>query len=361
MPIMVARSRVRKTEYDLTTNVINLISTAELVYWQAVQVRENLKVQESSLDLADKFLIRSNRELELGAISKLDIYQPQQQFVQAQAAVSQAQYQVLQQDDALRKQIGADLDPTIRALPIVLTELPTPPADSAAADAEAIVAKALTLRPDLKSATQNLDLDDLQIRTVSNSLRPDLALTGIYTTQGRGGTAFVKQNVFNDTGTPSTITEIIPGGYGDAFTQMWGFGYPVYGFGLRLRLPIRNRAASADMADALIQKKRDALKIRTTEQTIRLDVLNAVNQVESSKSAYVLAVKSRDFAQLRLDAENKKYELGTSQQFLVLQAQTDLVTAESNVVSQAVNYRRNVLTLLRVTGDLLEERGVAVK
>ena len=254
MPIMVARSRVRKAEYDLTTNVINLISTAELVYWQAVQVRENLKVQESSLDLADKFLIRSNRELELGAISKLDIYQPQQQFVQAQAAVSQAQYQVLQQDDALRKQIGADLDPTIRALPIVLTELPTPPADSAAADAEAIVSKALTLRPDLKSATQNLDLDDLQIRTVSNSLRPDLALTGIYTTQGRGGTAFVKQNVFNDTGDASTITQIIPGGYGDAFTQMWGFGYPVYGFGLRLRLPIRNRAASADMADALIQK-----------------------------------------------------------------------------------------------------------
>ena len=90
-------------------------------------------------------------------------------------------------------------------------------------------------------------------------------------------------------------------------------------------------------------------------------MLNAVNQVESSKSAYVLAVKSRDFAQLRLDAENKKYELGTSQQFLVLQAQTDLITAESNVVSQAVNYKRNILNMLQTTGELLQERGVVVQ
>ena len=361
LTITTARSRVRKTEYDLTNTLIGLINTAELVYWQAVQVRENLRVQESSLDLADKFLQRSRRELELGAISKLDIFQPEQQFVQAQASVSQARYQVLQQDDAIRKQIGADLDPAIRVLPIVLTETPNVPTDTTTTDAEAVVAKALLLRPDLKSANQNLDLDDLQIKSVTNAMRPDLALTGTYTSQGRGGTAYVRKNVFNDTGGSSTVTSVLPGGFGDAFDQMFGFGYPIYGFGLRLRLPIRNRQASADMADALIQKKRDALNIRTTEQQVRLDVLTALNQLESSKSQVDLAIKSRDFAQKRMDAENKKYELGTSTQFLVLQAQTDLTTAESNVVTQSVNYRRNVLSVLRVTGDLLEQRGVAVK
>jgi outer membrane protein TolC len=350
LAITQARSRLRKSEYDLTNSLIGLISNAELVYWQAIQVRENLKVQESNLDLQDKFLVRSNRELELGAISKLDIYQPQQQFAQAQAQVSQARYQVLQQDDAIRKQIGADLDPAIRALPIVYTEPVAVPADTTAIDAEALIAKALTLRPDLKSATQNLDLDDLQIRNVSNTMRPDLALTGTYSSQGRGGIQYDRSGNF-----------LAPGGFGDSFTQMWGFGYPIYGFGLRLRLPIRNRAASADMADALIQKKRDSLTIRATEQTIRLDILNAVNQVESSKASVELAIKSRDFAQLRQDAEQKKYELGTSQQYLVLAAIQDLNAAESNVISQTVNYRRNVLSLLRVTGDLLEQRGVAVK
>src|SRR5207249_2951576 len=173
LPIMMARSKLRKSEYDLHAMLIGLINNAELAYWQAVQLRENLRVQESSLDVADQFLKRSNRELELGAISKLDIYQPQLQFVQAQASVSQARYQVLQQDDALRKQIGADLDPAIRVLPIVLTESPAPPATAPAPDAETLIGKALSLRPDLKSQSQDLDVDDLTIRQVANTLKPD--------------------------------------------------------------------------------------------------------------------------------------------------------------------------------------------
>src|SRR6266567_1490773 len=361
VPIMMAKSRVRKSEYDLKATIITLLSGAELAYWQAVQLRENLRVQESALDLNDKFLKRSQRELELGAISKLDIYQPELNFVQAQAAVSQARYQVLQQDEALRRQIGADLDPDLRKLPIVLTETPAPPSNTAVLDGEVLVEKALTLRPDLKSAVQDLDVDDLQIKQISNVMRPDLSLTGIYTAQGRGGTAFLRSNVFTDVGSRSTVTQVLPGGFADSLDQLFGFGFPVYGFGLRLRLPIRNRSASADMADALVNKRRDALQARSAEQQVRMEVLQAVSQVESSKTAVDLAVKSRDFAQLRLDAENKKYELGTSQIFLVLSATQDLINAESTVVAQSVSYRRNVLALLRTTGELLQERGVAIQ
>jgi len=89
--------------------------------------------------------------------------------------------------------------------------------------------------------------------------------------------------------------------------------------------------------------------------------LNAVNQVESSKTAVELAIKSRDFAKLALEAENKKYELGTSQIQFVITAQANLNRAESRVVTESVQYRRNALRLLQVTGDLLEERGVAIK
>src|SRR5262249_55046431 len=130
----------------------------------------------------------------------------------------------------------------------------------------ATITKALGMRPDLKSAQQNIDIDDLQIRTSTNALRPDLSLTGTYTAQGRGGTAFVRTNVFNDTGDKSVVTSILPGGFSDAFSHMWGFGYPIYGFGLRLRLPTRNREARIDRADPLFQKRRAAMNIRTTEQ-----------------------------------------------------------------------------------------------
>jgi outer membrane protein TolC len=361
IPIMLAQSRLKKAGFDLKASLITLLANAELVYWQTVQLRENLRVQESAQDLADKFLKRSQRELELGAISKLDIYQPQLQFVQAQASVFQAVYLLRQQEDALRKQIGADLDPDIRKLPIVLTESVAAPLDTGKLDAEMLIEKALLMRPDLRSQMQDPETDDLLIKQVQNALRPDLSLTGAYTSQGIGGTFFNRTNVFTGTGTQSTVTQILPGGVGDSLDQLFGFGFPVYGFGVRLRLPIRNRQSAADMADALVGKRRDVLQIRGTQQQVRLDVLTTVNLVESSKVALDLAIKSRDFAQKRLDAENKKYELGTSQIFLVLQAQTDLINAESNVVIQSINYKRNILNMLQTTGELLDERGVIVQ
>ena len=93
LPIMIARSRLRKTEYDLRdTRACSWCSNAENAYWDLVLARENLRVQEKALDLADQALKRAQRELELGAMSPLDIYQPQQSYATAEIAVSQARY-----------------------------------------------------------------------------------------------------------------------------------------------------------------------------------------------------------------------------------------------------------------------------
>jgi outer membrane protein len=349
LPIMVARSRLRRTHYDLNATLLQLVSGAENAYWDVVLARENLRVAESARDLADQALKRSKRELELGALSPLDIYNPEQQYATSQIGVSQARYLLQQTEDALRRQIAADLDPQIRKLPIVLTETVEPTVDAPSIDAEKEVAKALALRPDLMSATQNLDIDDLQIRTAKNALLPDLELVGGYTTQGLGG-------VFH----PDAFTSV-PGGFSDSLSQMFGFGYPIYSFGLQLRLPIKNHQASADMADALVAKKRDSLNVRNVQQQVRLDVLTAVNQVESSGDAMKLSVTALEFARKYLEAEQKKYELGTSTIFFVLQAQGALVSAESAVVQNSVSYRRNLMNLLRQTGDLLEARGISVQ
>ncbi len=356
LPIMVASSRLRKTNYDLKTSLLQLVSTAENAYWDAVLARETLRVAESARDLADQALKRSKRELELGALSPLDIYNPEQQYATSQIGVSQAQYFLKQTWDALRRQIGADLDPQIRTLPIELTETVSPEVNAPPIDAELQVKKGLAARPDLKSAMQDLDIDDLGISSAKNELLPDLELTGAYTTQGLGGIFYPGVGVTGAIAAPP-----IPGGFGDALSQMFGFGYPVYSFGLTLRLPIKNHAASADMADALVSKKRDALNVRTVQQQVRLDVVTAVSQVESSKDAMRLAVVARDFSQKYLESEQKKYELGNSTVFFVLQAQGSLVSAESSVVQNAVSYRRNLMNLLVRTGELLEARGIATQ
>jgi outer membrane protein TolC len=344
-----AKSRLRKTEYDLRDTVQTLITTAENAYWDLVLARENLKVSEKALELSDQALKRAQKELDLGAMSPLDIYQPQQVYATAEIGVSQAKFSLGQAENAIRKQLGADLDPEVRKLPVELTETVLPPTESVEIDAEAAVQKALTYRWDLKSANQSLDLDELQLRKVRNDLLPELALTGTYTTQGLGA-VYDRQGFLVGTG-----------GFGDSLSQMFGFGYPVWGFGLQLRLPIRNRAASADLADALVSKKRDMLAVRSVQQQVRLDILQAVSQVESSKASVKLAQVAMDFAQKRLDAEQKKYELGTSQIYFVLQAQQDLVTAQSTLVQQSVLYRRNLLNLSRRQGTLLDELGVVIQ
>jgi outer membrane protein TolC len=235
------------------------------------------------------------------------------------------------------------------------------PLESVVYEAEAEVAKALAKRPEIKAAMQNLDIDDLGIAQAKNAILPDLSLNASYSTQGVSGIYYERNNVFDTNGNASTIVTAIPGGFADSLSQMFGFGFPVYSFGATLRLPIRSHQASADMADAIVSKKRDGLTLRTAQQQVRLDVLTAMTNLESSKDAVRLAIIARDFAQKNLDAENQKYQLGTEQIQFVLQAQNTLAQASSAVVQNQVGLRRSVLNLLTRTGDLLDQRGIIVQ
>src|SRR5260370_14327111 len=253
--------------------------------------------------------------------------------------------------------MGADLDPKYRNMPIVLTEAVTAP-EMGQMDREKFVETAFTRRPDLKAARQNLDLDDLNIKLTNNALRPNLALTGQYGASGTVGPQFLRSNVC---GSSSQVTTVIPGGISDALGQLFGFGQPTYGFGLSLSLPVKNHAAAADYADALVSKKLDALRVRTAELNARLAVLTAVTNVENSRASVELANAARDLVQKRVDAEQKKYELGSEVIFFVLSAQTDLTNAEGTLVRETINSRLNQRALLRQLCTLLDERGIAVQ
>jgi outer membrane protein len=358
LPITIARSRLRAAQYTFQDQLIQIVMAAEQQYWAVVGARENVRVAEEGLKLADTALTRAKRELELGASSPLDIFQPEQSYANAQLALTQARYTLEQNENALRMQMGADLAPKYRSMPIVLSEQVSPP-PAAAMDKEKLVAQALLYRQDLKSTRQALDVDDLTIRQANDQLRPSLALTGQYGSSGTGGPQYVLQNAFS--GGPPQVIAVIPGGVADALGQMFGFGLPTYGFGLTLSLPLKNRVAASNLADATVSKKMDAFRVRSAEQGVRLQVLNAISNLESSRAGVELAKTARDLAKKRVDAEQRKYELGIDTIFFLLTAQTDLTTAESQLVNQAINYRLSELALLRAAGTLLEERGIAVQ
>jgi len=265
-------------------------------------------------------------------------------------SVSQSKFALAQAEDAVRHQIGVDLDPEARKLPIVLTEVADPgPTDSLLIDKEQEVEKALSLNPALKAAVQKLDVDDLGIQSAQNGLLPNLSFTASYTTTGHGGSYL------------SGFGTVYPGGLSDSLDQMFNFGYPTYQAGLTLTLPIRSRSASATMGIAVAQKKTDALTVRNTQQNIRLQILNAVTNLEGAKEQLKLAIVERDFAKLNLDAENQKYQLGTETNQNVINAQQQLANAELTVVNAQISVRKGVLNLLTQTGELLDERGIVVQ
>jgi outer membrane protein TolC len=313
-------------------------------------------VAQNNLELRRAFLERSRRELELGAISPLDIYQPEQQFASAQVGVTQIQYRLEQAEDVVRRWIGADLDLDMRNVPVELTESADPPASVPVLDREEQVARALELRPEIEQNRRLLEIDDLNIRASTNDLRPELNLTGNYISAGQAGVFFQRSLVDDAPAPPPTSL-----GWTTSLDQIFQFRFPTYSMGLSLNLPLRNRRAAADLANSAIQKKRDLYQLRSQEQRIRQEVLNAVAGVELAKAALEQATVARDFAQKRVDAEQKKYDLGVQVAFFVLEAQTDLALANADVVAQSIAYRRSMLDLLQATGELLEARGVTIR
>jgi outer membrane protein len=360
LPLMTAQSNLRVAEFSLRDRILTLVNTAEAAYWSVISARETVKVLERALDTAKKNLDFTQQQLDLGAISPLDIYNPKSAWAQAEVNLSQGRFTLSAAEDNLRHQLGVDLDPEVRKLPVVLTEGIEPGAsETAAVDREQVVQTALNNSPALKAAMQRLESDDLSIHSAKNGLLPNLSLGATYTTNGLGG--LFDPNRTSLVGSGAGLLPLIPGGVTDALGQMFGFGYPTYRASLTLQLPIRSRAASATLANTLVQKKTDTLTVRNQQQNVRLQVLNAVTSLEGAKEQLRLANTQQEFAKLNQDAAEEKYRLGTETNQNVVFAQQALAVAQLTVVNAQISLRRSRLNLLTQTGELLDARGIVVK
>ncbi len=351
-PIVVARRNLDQLRANFDAQVNIAIEQAGSDYWSVVQARENLNVVRKSLELAEASYKRDKRALELGAISPLDIYRSESEVASRRLAVIQAEYALKQAEDNLRRTLGADLDPYIRALDLDLTQPPEPAGELFSIDAKEALQRALKTRPELEGLRQELAKEETSLRLSHNSLLPDLNLSLFYLSNGRGG------NAIDPTTTPPTL--IAAGGFHQALGQVFGLDFPTYGFTLQLRLPVKNRAAEADLGTALVARRRTLYRVRQQEQAITLEVTNAVHQLEQAKLSMAEAKIARDLSQKNLEAEQRKNELGAESIFFVLDAQTRLAQAELGLVQAEITYQRSVTSVERVTGSLLERHRVQI-
>ncbi len=351
-PIVIAQRNLKQTRATFEAFVNDSILTAINQYWDVVQARETLKVNQVALDMADTTYKHNKRELELGALPPLDIYRSEAQVAQRKLSLIQAQYSLKQVEDEFRRTIGADLDPRLATLDLDLTESAAQMGDMSTVDLVASLQQAMQSRPELEVVRQQLANDDTNIQLAHNNMQPDLSISSFYSMNGVGG-----NQLSSLTGTPVVVNS---GGLGDALDQLGSMNFPGYGMTVSLRLPLRNRAAEADMGNALVNKTRDMYSKRQREQQITIEVKHAVDQLEQSKLSVAAAKLSRDLAQKNLEAEQRKYELGAETIFFVLDAQTQLSSAEQALVQAQISYQRALATVDRVTGQLLAKNRIQV-
>ena len=129
-------------------------------------------------------------------------------------------------------------------------------------------------------------------------------------------------------------------GISQAATQNFQGKFPNYSLGLNLLIPVRNRSAQADAARALLEQRQLETQLQQSKNNIAQAVRSAVIGVIQAKAQINAAEKATILERQTLDAEQKKFKLGESTVFLVIQVQRDLATAEGNEISARTTYAK---------------------
>ena len=347
-PLLIARTELVIVSAQSQARIADTISAATRQYWDAVGARDFVRVQQQSLGLAQKSYEHDKLALDLGAISRLDIFQSESQVAQRKLALIQAQYAYKESLDGIRRLIGADLKQQTRYMPVELADDPAPQSQESVLQAvEDGVAKALQDRPELSAANTRISIDDLNERVAQNSLLPRLDLSLQGGSSGLAGTQFASTGLLG-----TTLVPLGSQGLGDSLGQIFGFRTPYYGFGLTLGIPTRSSVAKASLADALVNRTRDKYTLRQLRQQVILEVKTATNELELAKESVNAALIARDLALKNVDAEQQKYEVGTITAFELLDAQTRLTQVEGSLVGANIGYQKALILYERATWTL---------
>jgi outer membrane protein TolC len=349
-PVIIARRVLQQSRAGFEAQVNDAILQVVTEYWTVVQARGSFDVEQRSLALAESSYQHDKRALELGALPPLDIYRSQSEVAARRLQSIQSEYVLKQAQEAFRFTIGVDQDPALAALDLDLVEKPEPQGEIEDVDPVEILRKALIARPEIAAANAALANDETSIRLAHNGLKPDLSLTGFYQTNGIGGNQY-------DLNTGKLISQ---GGLGTSFDQMFGFGFPGYGGTLTLNLPLRNRAAKANLGTALVARRHDLYSAQVTKEEIVRQVQDSVHLLEEAKLTLAAGKESLDLARKSLAADQRKYELGAETNFFVLDSQTKLAQSELNLLQTQISYQIARATVDRATGNLLEPYHVQI-
>jgi len=368
--IRIAKNNRELTDVAFRLQIIDSVDQIENIYWDLVFAYENVRVQNESLAFAQKTLSDTKKQVEIGSLAPIEVVRAQSTVAQDQQLVTTArtnlQLEQLLMKNALTRTLKDPILANAEVIPISTMDVPT---EEQVVPTEDLISDALRHRAELVESRIDLNSRDLSNKAVRSALLPTLDLFAYYSGSGLGGAQNPNNLCANQTpeqlrlgfcAGPNAIPAVAPTSIGSTWDQMVTSTAPDKGLGLSLNIPLRNRAAQAVQIRSELEYRQAEMRLQQIENQVGIEIRNAQYAVQQNRASVDSARAAVELGHQSLDAEQKKFQFGTSTNTLVLQYQSQLATAESTLVNAMVAYEKSRVELDRATGALLDHAGISI-
>jgi outer membrane protein TolC len=381
--VQVARKNRGLTDEQFRQRVIEISTQAIQAYWELEFAYRNLGVQVEAVRLAEQQDASNRRQVDQGLLAPADVIQTQTQIATYQQNVFIAQEALTRAENTLKALVlvnrndmlwGAALIPETR-----------PDTRPYAPSLEESVKHALAARPELAQSAINIDINKLDARLSREQAKPQIDAVATLGVQGLAGRPVpATANPFSASFIP-LITELdelsalaglppappisfgstqVPamfvGGYSKSLEGLKNGTFPTAQVGVQMNLPIRNRTAEANAAISVLEGKRLQTQRDQLAMSIEADVRNTLQALESSRARLTAAVLARKSAEDQYASEQRQFQAGTSSVFLVLQRQTELISARSREARAEADLAIATADLDRATARTMETQNISI-
>jgi outer membrane protein len=332
--ILLSKNTLQNSEEVLRQQVMATVTSVEQAYYELIFARENVKVNQAALQLAEQQYAEDRKRVEVGALAQLDEKQSESQAASSRADLVLAEQTQGTQENVLKSLLTDNYSEWVNVTPVPMEQLSAMPQEF---DLQASWRAALGNRPDIMEQRINLDRQNITVKYNFNQLFPELDLTGSY---GRNASDPTLSGNLNDIREERN---------------------PFYSYGVVMSVPLGNRVARNNYKSSKVSAKQALLELKRLEQSAIVTVENDVGQVRADLLTIQARKDARIFAEDALAAEQKKLENGKSTTFNVLSLQSKLTTARSAEIRAMANYSEHLAQLALDEGTTLDKNHIDFK
>ncbi len=353
-------TRINESQFKMT--VADVINQVQSQYWELVYAIQNHENRRQSLALAQVQLDNNRKKVDIGVLAPIEITSSKAEVATRNQELIASEVSITNALNTLKGHLAPDTGDNLWGQVIIPTE------DPAVRDVnmtlDEAVGIALRKRPELEQISYQVAQNEVDREYYRNQGKPDVSLNAGLTSQGTSGI------VYDTTGSggggfPGAGLEPLPnhpfyGKYGEAWSQVYGFDYLTYNFGLSVEIPIMNRSNKAQLAQIAISDRRYQTQLRNTQQSVMVEVRNAFQNIITQRESMDAARVARELSEEQLDGETKRFEAGLSTNFEVLQYQRDLATARVNELRAVIDYQLALASLQAATFTVVDDSDVLI-